>query len=38
VQGSDNQGGTLITFGSGATQAIDLRGVATIPTGAITWA
>ncbi len=38
VQGSDNQGGTLITFGSGAAQAIDLRGVATIPTGAITWA
>jgi serralysin len=38
VQGSDDQGGTLITFGSGAAQAIHLRGVATIPTGAITWA
>jgi serralysin len=38
VQSSDNQGGTLITFGSGATQAIDLRGVGAIPNGAIAWA
>src|SRR5690242_19034541 len=38
VQSSDNQGGTLITFGSGATQAIDLRGVGAVPNGAIAWA
>src|SRR5262249_25614278 len=27
TQGSDDQGGTLISFGSGTAQAIDLRGV-----------
>ena len=38
VQGSDGQGGTLITFGSGASHAIDVHGLAAVATSSINWA
>jgi len=39
VQASDYQGGTLITFGSGgASHAIDVHGLVSVPASAITWA
>ena len=37
VQASDYQGGTLITFGSGASHAIDVHGLAAVPASAISW-
>jgi Ca-dependent carbohydrate-binding module xylan-binding len=38
VQGSDGRGGTLITFGSGASHAIDVHGLAAVATSSINWA
>jgi hypothetical protein len=38
VQASDYQGGTLITFGSGASHAIDVHGLAAVPASSISWA
>jgi hypothetical protein len=39
VQAPDYQGGTLITFGSGgASHAIDVHGLVSVPASAITWA
>jgi Cellulase (glycosyl hydrolase family 5) len=37
-QTSDGQGGTMLTFGAGATHGVDIRGMATIPTSSIIWA
>jgi hypothetical protein len=37
VQGSDGEGGTLLTFGSGAAHAIDVHGLASVPSSAINW-
>ena len=37
VQASDYQGGTLLTFGSGANHAIDLHGLAAVPATLINW-
>ena len=37
-QTSDGQGGTMLTFGAGATHGVDSRGMATMPTTSIIWA
>jgi beta-glucanase (GH16 family) len=37
-QTSDGQGGTLLTFGAGATHGIDIHGVATLPASNVLWA
>jgi hypothetical protein len=37
-QTSDGQGGTMLTFGAGATHGVDIRGMATMPTTSIIWA
>ena len=37
-QTSDGQGGTMLTFGTGATHGVDIRGMATMPTTSIIWA
>ncbi len=35
---SDGQGGTMLTFGAGATHGVDIRGMATMPATSIIWA
>ena len=35
---SDGQGGTMLTFGAGATHGVDIHGLAVMPTTSITWA
>jgi hypothetical protein len=37
-QASDGQGGTMITFGGGATHGVDIHGTATMPTTSVHWA
>jgi hypothetical protein len=37
-QASDGQGGTMITFGAGATHGVDIHGMATMPTTNVLWA
>ena len=37
-QASDGQGGTMITFGAGATHGVDIHGLATMPTTSVHWA
>jgi Ca2+-binding RTX toxin-like protein len=37
-QTSDGQGGTLLTFGAGATHGIDIHGLAAMPAAKILWA
>jgi hypothetical protein len=36
-QTSDGQGGTMLTFGAGATRGVDIHGMAIPPTASITW-
>jgi Ca-dependent carbohydrate-binding module xylan-binding/Cellulase (glycosyl hydrolase family 5) len=38
LQASDGQGGTMLTFGSGATHGVDIHGMATLPATNILWA
>jgi hypothetical protein len=38
LQASDGQGGTMLTFGSGATHGVDIHGMASIPTANVLWA
>jgi hypothetical protein len=37
-QASDGQGGTMLTFGAGATHGVDIHGMATMPTTNVLWA
>jgi hypothetical protein len=37
-QASDGHGGTMLTFGTGATHGVDIHGLATMPTTSILWA
>ena len=37
-QTSDGQGGTMLTFGAGATHGVDIHGMATMPTTSVLWA
>ncbi|MGA8193020.1 MAG: carbohydrate-binding domain-containing protein [Acetobacteraceae bacterium] len=37
-QTPDGRGGTMLTFGAGATHGVDIHGMATIPTTSILWA
>ena len=37
-QTSDGQGGTMLTFGAGATHGVDIHGMATMPTTSVHWA
>jgi len=37
TQASDGQGGTMLTFGTGATHAVDIHGLAAMPSTNITW-
>ena len=37
-QTSDGQGGTMITFGGGATHGVDIHGMASLPTTSVHWA
>jgi beta-glucanase (GH16 family) len=37
-QGTDGQGGTLITFGAGSNHAVDIHGIAAVSSSSITWA
>ena len=36
AQASDGQGGTMLTFGTGATHAVDVHGLAALPSTSIT--
>jgi hypothetical protein len=36
-QASDGQGGTMLTFGTGATHAVDIHGLAAMPSTSIAW-
>jgi Ca-dependent carbohydrate-binding module xylan-binding len=37
-QASDGQGGTMLTFGSGATHGVDIHGMAAMPATNVLWA
>ena len=37
-QASDGQGGTMLTFGAGATHGVDIHGMATMPSTSVVWA
>ena len=36
-QASDGQGGTMLTFGAGATHGVDIRGMAALPAANVLW-
>jgi hypothetical protein len=38
LQASDGQGGTMLTFGTGAGHGVDIRGMAAVPGTSILWA
>ena len=38
TQASDGRGGTMLTFGAGATHGVDIHGMATMPTTSVLWA
>ena len=37
-QASDGQGGTMLTFGAGATHGVDIHGMAALPSTNVLWA
>ena len=36
-QRTDGEGGTMLTFGAGAGQAVDIHGLALMPSSSIVW-
>ena len=38
TQASDGQGGTMLSFGAGATHGVDIHGIAVMPTTSVLWA